>query len=277
MVNNLQILNKNVFLGNLKNYIHLINKFPFLSLDDEIKLAQLFQRESDLVSAQKLVVSHLRYVVKISKSYLGYGLIFSDLVQEGTIGLIKSVIRFNPNRGVRLVSFAIYWIRSEIQNYILKNWRIIKIATTKAQRKLFFKLRSFSDNLNWLNDDEINIVANDLGVSSREVIMMEERIKRFDLNIDLNFKNFDFLNNINYYNDPLIFLEKVDFNNYIYKKFNFAFKKLDLRSKDILKKRFLSSKKETLQDLSFLYGISSERIRQLENNAINKLKSLIKI
>ncbi|WP_343187789.1 RNA polymerase sigma factor RpoH [Buchnera aphidicola (Periphyllus koelreuteriae)] len=264
-------------------YIDSSNHLPILSADKEKKLANKFFYNGDLKSAKILILSHLRFVIRIAKNYSGYGLSQSDLVQEGNIGLMKSVKKFNPNLGVRLVSFSIYWIKSEIHEYILKNWRIVKIATTKAQRKLFFNLRKTQKKLSWFNNKEIKNIAKNLRVKNKDVIEMESRMFAQDIFLnnsseqcdpDKSSKN---IYSIPYFKEQLIdFTHKIENENwkkYIKKKLNLALSNLDLRSRNIIYLRWLNGKKKnTLQDIAKNYGISAERVRQLEKNAMKKLR-----
>ncbi len=265
------------------SYIARINSIPVLSAEEEHDLAVRFHEQEDLEAARKLVISHLRFVAHVARGYLGYGLPLADLVQEGNIGLMKAVKRFDPSMGVRLVSFAVHWIRAEIHEFIIRNWRIVKVATTKAQRKLFFKLRSSKQRLGWLNHEEVETVARDLGVSPKTVLEMEARMGGQDIQFDLNDDQDDgelkvapvqYLAAPNA--DPARQLEHDDWNSSNLDKLSEALETLDDRSRDILAKRWLDdSGKTTLHDLAAEYGVSAERIRQLEANAIKKLKAAI--
>ncbi|XBC44679.1 MAG: RNA polymerase sigma factor RpoH [Buchnera aphidicola (Schlechtendalia chinensis)] len=270
-----------VSLGNLESYIRVANSWPTLSLEEEKSLSKRLYYNSDLEAAKTLILSHLRFVIHISRSYSGYGLLQSDLIQEGNIGLMKAVRRFNPEIGVRLVSFAVHWIKSEIHEYVLKNWRIVKVATTKSQRKLFFNLRKAKRKSGWFNKDELELVARELGVKSEDVREMESRMSAQDValhsflsedtkrgsekNIVPYLKdNFsDFANNV----------EKNNWKSHTSNKLNNALLRLDERSRHIIKARWLDEgNKVTLQEIANDYGISAERVRQLEKNAMKKLK-----
>ncbi|XBC44398.1 MAG: RNA polymerase sigma factor RpoH [Buchnera aphidicola (Schlechtendalia peitan)] len=280
-------MNKNVkalaivSLGNLESYIRVANSWPILSLEEEQILSNKLYYHSNLEAAKTLILSHLRFVIYISKSYTGYGLLQSDLIQEGNIGLMKAVRRFNPEIGVRLVSFAVHWIKSEIHEYVLKNWRIVKVATTKSQRKLFFNLRKTKKKLGWFNNDELEFVARELGVKSEDVKEMESRMFAQDValhsteNENLEQGKFNYI--VPYLKDNLSdFANKVEKSNweiYSYNKLNNALLKLDERSRNIITARWLNeSNKITLQEIANNYGISAERVRQLEKNAMKKLK-----
>jgi RNA polymerase sigma-32 factor len=263
----------------LDSYIHTIKAIPVLSADEEQELAERLYNEGDLEAARKLVISHLRFVLYIAHSYRGYGLPLSDLIQEGNIGLMKAVKRFDPKVGVRLVSFAVHWIRAEIHEFILRNWRIVKVVTTKAQRKLFFNLRSMKKRLGWLSQEEVENVAKDLGVSSRDVVEMEKRMSMQDVPFDAPVDSDDdeevfapsaYLEDHRY--DPAKQVEQYEWDEYNHNQLQLAFGQLDARSQDILQKRWLTEDKATLQDLANHYKVSAERIRQIENNAIKKLK-----
>ncbi|WP_343189110.1 RNA polymerase sigma factor RpoH [Buchnera aphidicola (Chaitoregma tattakana)] len=272
-------------LGNLSSYIKVAFSFPVLSKKKEKCLATLLYCNSDLNSAKTLILSNLRFVIHISKNYLGYGLLQSDLIQEGNIGLMKAVKKFNPDIGVRLISFAVHWIKSEIHEYVLKNWRIVKVATTKSQRKLFFNLRKNKKRFGWFNKLEIDTVAKELGVKSNDVIEMEARMSAQDLtfsfstsedNIDnkSKFKS-SYLkdNNSNFANT----LEKNQLYEYNINKLKNALLSLDTRSRYIISSRWLyDDKKKTLQNLADYYGISAERVRQIEKIAINKIRLKVK-
>ncbi len=267
--------------GSLESYLQAAREIPILSAEEERELAVQLQEHGDLEAAQKLVLSHLRFVAHVARSYSGYGLALADLVQEGNIGLMKAVKRFDPTVGVRLISFAVYWIRAEIHEFILRNWRIVKVATTKAQRKLFFNLRSKKKQLGWFNNDEVNAVADDLGVKRTEVLEMEKRLSGLDIGFDGPDDNDE---NIapapaNYLEDnslePARLIEQSDWSENQETRLYSALKDLDERSRDILQQRWLSDNKSTLHQLADQYGVSAERIRQLENNAIKKLKNVI--
>ena len=285
--NALQTINTYLPMGSLEAYIVRVNQIPMLLEQEEKELAEKLQNSGDLNAAQRLVTSHLRYVVKVAKGYMGYGLQLSDLLQEGTIGLMKAVKRFQPDKGVRLVSFAVHWIKAEIHEFVLKNWRIVKVATTKAQRKLFFNLRKATSGASWLTSTEVGEIATDLGVKPEEVMRMEQRLSAHDSSLDLPSYDDDgggsyttcltpteYLRSAD--KDPLLCLEQENWNNHIADKFNNAFATLDERSKDILDQRWLrEDNKTTLQDLATKYKVSAERIRQLEKNAMSKLQQAI--
>lgn len=267
--------------GSLESYLSAARNIPILSAEEERELAVQLQDHGDLEAAQKLVLSHLRFVAHVARSYSGYGLSLADLVQEGNIGLMKAVKRFDPTVGVRLISFAVYWIRAEIHEFILRNWRIVKVATTKAQRKLFFNLRSKKKKLGWFSNDEVNAVAEDLGVKRTDVLEMEKRLSGLDIGFDGPDDNDE---NIapapaNYLEDtslePARLVEQSDWSENQESRLYAALKNLDERSRDILQQRWLTDNKSTLHQLADQYGISAERIRQLESNAIKKLKNII--
>ncbi|MCK5431352.1 MAG: RNA polymerase sigma factor RpoH [Gammaproteobacteria bacterium] len=267
--------------GSLESYFQSVNKIPMLSAEEERSLAERYREQGDLEAARQLVMSHLRFVVKVARGYSGYGLPQADLIQEGSIGLMKAVKRFDPTVGVRLVSFAVHWIRAEMHEYILRNWKIVKIATTKAQRKLFFNLRSSKKRLAWLNKDEIDSVAKDLGVKPQEVIEMEKRLSSHDMSFDNSETDDDapsFSPEV-YLEDkrqgPEEELESTQLEDIKLKALSQAMDKLDKRSKDIVNKRWLSNKKQTLHQLADEYGVSAERIRQLEKSAFSKIAEFI--
>ena len=271
-------------IGSLDSYTNLVHTIPVLTAEEEHDLATRLQRDGDLEAAQRLVLSHLRFVSRIAKGYSGYGLPVADLVQEGNIGLMKAVKRFDPEKGVRLVSFAVHWIRAEIHEYVIRNWRIVKIATTKEQRKLFFNLRSAKKRLGWLNQEEVEAVAEDLGVTPSNVIEMERRLSQPDTSFDLPVDADDEENSFSpaaYLSgpentDPSLALEKLDFTDYQQTKLTNALAILDERSQDILRQRWLNDEgKATLHTLADHYQVSAERIRQIENNALKKLKKLM--
>ncbi|MGF1643262.1 MAG: RNA polymerase sigma factor RpoH [Thiotrichales bacterium] len=269
-----------VVAGNLQGYIYAAYQLPVLSQEEEHSLAKDLQLNENIEAARQLILHNLRYVIKVARGYLGYGLPLADLVQEGNIGLMKAVKRFDPDLGVRLVSFAVHWIRAEIHEYILRNWRIVKVATTKAQRKLFFNLRGRKKRLGWLNRSEIEDVANDLGVKPEEVEEMELRLNGHDIGFDLpaddedetpRFSPAAYLAHDDA--DPAESLEQSDWQHYSHARLATALGSLDQRSRDILNRRWISDEKETLQTLADEYGVSAERIRQLENNAMKKLRA----
>ena len=268
--------------GSIDSYIHSVNQVPILTLEEEQRLARLLRESGDIEAARQLVMSHLRFVVKIARGYSGYGLQISDLIQEGNIGLMKAVKRFDPDVGVRLVSFAVHWVRAEIHEFILRNWRVVKIATTKAQRKLFFNLRSSKKRLGWLNQKEINDVAKDLGVKPSDVIEMEKRMSNYDATLEPKFEDEEesFSAPISYLktneSSPEELLENEQNISHEQETLKNAISMLDDRSKDIIASRWLEEKKSTLHELAITHNISAERVRQIENTAIKKLKESIK-
>jgi len=264
---------------NLDAYVQTISSIPVLSAEEERELAEQFYYDNDLDAARQLVMSQLRFVVHLARSYSGYGLPQADLIQEGNVGLMKAVKRFNPEVGVRLVSFAVHWIKAEMHEYILRNWRIVKVATTKAQRKLFFNLRSNKKRLSWLTGEETRAIAADLGVSEQEVTRMEGRLASSDMAFD-GFADADdddtaiapaqylALDNA----DPAELVAEEDLERDLSQRLGAALHELDDRSRDIVQRRWLSEDKVTLQDLAEEYQVSAERIRQIEKNALKKLK-----
>jgi RNA polymerase sigma-32 factor len=266
--------------GNLTAYMQAVSAFPILSAQRERELAEDLQYNGNVDAARELVMAHLRFVVHIAKTYTGYGLPLADLVQEGNVGLMKAVKRFDPSKGVRLVSFAVHWIKAEMHEYILRNWRIVKIATTKAQRKLFFNLRGAKKRLAWLTNDEAHAVASDLGVEVREVRQMEGRLASADLTFDMTADDDeDSVAPVHYLEDhradPALQLEESDWEENSNDSLAVALEKLDERSRDIIQSRWLVETKATLHELADKYGVSAERIRQLEKNAMNKVKGLL--
>ena len=266
--------------GSLDAYIQEVNKIPMLTLEEEQELAHLYREHDDLEAARRLVLAHLRFVVHVAKGYAGYGLQLGDLVQEGNIGLMKAVKRFDPEREVRLVSFAVHWIRAEMHEFILRNWRIVKVATTKAQRKLFFNLRKSKKRLGWLNMEEVNAVAEKLGVKPEVVLEMESRLSGQDIGFDLTDSDDDdkprvapaaFLKSESVSPESLVEAEDLESHNnsLLYEGLD----QLDERSQDIIRNRWLTDDKLTLQVLADRYGVSAERIRQLEVNAMNKIRA----
>ena len=271
-------------VGNLSAYIQGVGSIPVLSREDEQELAHRFRDEEDLSAARDLVMAHLRFVVHIAKGYTGYGLPLNDLIQEGNIGLMKAVKRFDPEFGVRMVSFAVHWIRAEIHEYVLRNWRIVKVATTKAQRKLFFNLRKSKKSLAWVSHDKTQAVAKDLGVSPAEVTEMERRLSSRDAVFDPAPESSDddrifspaaYLPSAN--SDPAVLVEKSDWDNDASARMKRAMITLDDRSRDILQSRWLTEHKQTLHQLADRYGVSAERIRQIEGNAIKKLRGAMAV
>ena len=264
--------------GSLDAYIDTVHQLPVLTLEQEQTYARRYQQFGDLDAARELVVSHLRFVVRVARGYAGYGLQLSDLIQEGNIGLMKAVKRFDPNVGVRLVSFAVHWVRAEMHEFIIKNWRIVKIATTKAQRKLFFNLRSQKKRLGWLNAEEVNAVAKDLNVAANDVVMMEQRLNAQDAPYDSGPGEFDLgvspaeiLTDTSF--EPLNQLQNLE--SFVNERRNLsrALAKLDARSRDIVESRWLREPKVRLKDLAAKYAVSSERIRQIESRAFDLLRA----
>jgi len=279
MSTNLQVLDKLVPGANLESYIQAAAKIPVLSVEEERKLSERLHYEGDVDAARELILSHLRFVIHIARSYAGYGLNQADLIQEGNVGLMKAVKRFNPEYGVRLVSFAVHWIKAEIHEFILRNWRIVKVATTKAQRKLFFNLRSQKKRLAWLSHDEVTAVAADLGVETKVVREMEGRLSSHDTAFDGPQDDDDdnayqapayFLEDPR--SNPATLLEQSDWTSDSNGRLMEALGELDERSQDILRERWLSEGKSTLHELADRYGVSAERIRQLEKNAMKKIR-----
>jgi RNA polymerase sigma-32 factor len=266
----------------IESYVQALKSVPMLTPEQERELAQRFNQDEDVEAARTLVLSHLRFVVHIAHSYRGYGLPHADLIQEGNIGLMKAVKRFDPTVGVRLVSFAVHWIRAEMHEYILRNWRIVKVATTKSQRKLFFNLRGAKKFLGWLNNEEAERVASDLGVSVKDVREMEIRLSATDSAFDMTDNDDDdntfapaaYLEDSRF--DPARVLEDADWEDHGTMRLNNALNQLDPRSQDILRKRWLQEDaKSTLQELADKYSVSAERIRQVEQNAFNKLRKTL--
>ncbi|UJR56262.1 RNA polymerase sigma factor RpoH [Dickeya zeae] len=270
--------------GSLEGYIRAANAYPMLTADEERALAERLHYHGDLDAAKQLILSHLRFVIHVARNYSGYGLPQADLIQEGNIGLMKAVRRFNPDVGVRLVSFAVHWIKAEIHEYVLRNWRIVKVATTKAQRKLFFNLRKTKQRLGWFNQDEVELVARELGVTSKDVREMESRMAAQDMTFDpspqddaqpgqpmapmlyLQDKSSDFADGI----------EEDNWETHAADKLTYALEGLDERSQHIIRARWLDDdNKSTLQELADHYGVSAERVRQLEKNAMKKLRAAI--
>ncbi|MDB4021779.1 RNA polymerase sigma factor RpoH [Litorivicinus sp.] len=264
--------------GKIEAYIQAVSQIPILTSEQEKEIANRLFYESDLDAARTLVMSHLRFVVHIARSYSGYGLPQADLIQEGNVGLMKAVKRFNPEMGVRLVSFAVHWIKAEMHEYILRNWRIVKVATTKAQRKMFFNLRSAKKKLAWLTAAEVKSVANDLGVSEAVVRQMEGRLAAQDMAFDgltdedddLSIAPAQYLEALDA--NPAQIIEKQDWAKNSVDRLYASLNHLDDRSKDILASRWLSDQKATLHELASKYSVSAERIRQLEKNAMKKVK-----
>jgi RNA polymerase sigma-32 factor len=268
-------------IGSLNNYIQAVNAVPLLDQAEEHRLARLLHDEGDLNAARQLVLSQLRFVVHIARGYSGYGLPLADLIQEGNVGLMKAVRRFDPDVGVRLVSFAVHWIRAEIHEFVIRNWKLVKVATTKAQRKLFFNLRKAKQHLGWLSADETAAVAKDLGVSVQDVTEMEQRLYSHDVTFDPYDDDDDdatyapalYLPSANA--DPALGLETDDWNNQSNDALIEALERLDERSRTILESRWLADKKMTLHELADKFNVSAERIRQIENNALRKLRGVM--
>ena len=267
-------------VGNLESYIHAIHAIPVLDVEQERGLAERLKYHDDLEAARQLILHNLRFVVKVARGYNGYGLPLGDLVQEGNVGLMKAVKRFDPEMNVRLISFAVHWIRAEIHEFILRNWKIVKIATTKAQRKLFFNLRSSKQRMGWLNHEEAQSMANDLGVTTAEVLEMEKRLSASDVSFDLSADHDDddsaSFSPSQYLAaesaDPSERLEAEEWDSFTRERLQTALKGLDARSQDILASRWLVEEKATLHELAAKYNVSAERIRQLENAAVSKLR-----
>ena len=266
--------------GNMNAYISAAFQLPMLTAEEEHDLAVRLRDQKDLAAAQALVMAHLRFVVRIARGYSGYGLPQSDLVQEGTVGLMKAVRRFDPDMGVRLVSFAVHWIKAEIHEYILRNWRIVKIATTKAQRKLFFNLRSAKKRLGWFSQQEVESVAEDLGVKPEPVLEMESRLANHDMAFDGSDADDEDSHSVapaaylpDLRNEPSQLLEQADSQQAEHEGLHAALATLDQRSRDIVTRRWLNDNKNTLHELADEYGVSAERIRQIESAAMKKLRS----
>ena len=267
-----------VSVNNLDSYIRYANSIAVLDADEEKALAVRLQEHGDIEAAQQLILSNLRFVVKIARGYMGYGLQLADLIQEGNIGLMKAVKRFSPEHDVRLISYAVHWIKAEIHEYVLRNWRIVKVATTKAQRKLFFKLRGSKKRLGWFSHDEVEQVAADLGVKAETVLQMESRLSGSDIAFDMSNDDDDehyapaaYLTDQRA--DPASALEIDDTQSQQLDTMAASLAALDERSRDIIQQRWLNENKATLHELADTYQVSAERIRQIENNALKKLRS----
>ena len=266
----------------LDSYLQTVHAIPVLNLEDERALAVKLAENHDLEAARQLVLAHLRFVVHIARGYRGYGLPLGDLIQEGNIGLMKAVKRFDPEQGVRLVSFAVHWVRAEIHEYVLRNWRIVKVATTKAQRKLFFNLRGAKKRLGWLNREEVESVARDLGVKPETVMEMEARLSNQDVSFDPAPSSDEsmvgasspalYLEDMGS-PDPAVQVEEQDWQAGTQRRLQAALSALDERSREVLSRRWLAEQKATLQELAGEYGVSAERIRQIEGNALKKVRS----
>lgn len=273
-------LSMNLPVGSIEAYLNHVNQVPVLTELEEKELAERFYHHGDVEAARQLVYSHLRFVVKIARGYMGYGLALNDLIQEGSIGLMKAVRRFNPDVGVRLVTFAVHWIKAEMHDFILKNWRIVKIATTKAQRKLFFNLRAGKKGLTWLSKQEAEDIATDLKVTTKDVYQMEQRLYSHDDSFDahpLDVDNDQAFAPEHYLEDqsanPELIVTNSNSSSLNAEALHQAIEKLDERSQEILQARWLSDNKATLQELAAKYNVSAERVRQLENNAMKKIKA----
>jgi RNA polymerase sigma-32 factor len=268
-------------LGSLDAYLERVGRIPVLSREDERALAERFRSSGDLEAARELVLSHLRFVVHIARGYSGYGLPMGDLIQEGNVGLMKAVKRFDPSLNVRLVSFGVHWIRAEIHEYVLRNWRLVKIATTKAQRKLFFNLRRLKKNLSWLSAEETLAVARDLGVSPGEVTEMEKRLAARDLSFDPapEADDEELYSPAAYLPapdaDPAEQVEEAESADDYSERLRGALNRLDARSRDIVQRRWMSEDKSTLHELADKYSVSAERIRQIESSALGKLRTMM--
>ena len=265
-------------MGSLEAYISIVNQTPLLSREEERELAYRFQNENDLDAARKLILSQLRFVVHIARTYSGYGLPLADLIQEGNIGLMKAVKKFNPDRGTRLVTYAVHWIRSEIHEFVFNNWKIVKVATTKAQRKLFFKLRNAKKSIGWLTNDEKKLIAEDLGVKPTDVATMEQRFASVDMPYDLGHtdRDEDYISPAGFLpspdSDPSSIVENDNWLQGKKEQLSSALEGLDKRSKEILMSRWLTDEKVTLKELAKQYQVSIERIRQIEESAIQELR-----
>lgn len=264
----------------IDSYIHNFKNAPILSKNEELILTKKFKEKNDLNAIKQLIESNLKYIIKIAVKYEGYGIIVKDLIHEGVIGFIKSVKNFDSSKNVRLISFAIYWIKSEIHEYIVKNLRLVKIASTKAQKKLFFNLKKVKSS-NWLNDNEAKIVSNLFNTRTEDVMYMKSRLSKTDISLDFKLDEDEFDSNrsfiLNCENDASFIVEKENWNSFLVKKLREAFKKLDERSKHILKERWLLKRKSTLKKLAERYNLSLERIRQLESSALKKVKVLMNL
>jgi len=276
-------LQMNFPMSSIEAYGQAVNRIPVLSAEEEHELAVRYRQDEDIKAARKLIMSHLRFVAHIARGYSGYGLPHADLIQEGNIGLMKAVRRFDPTMNVRLVSFAVHWIRAEIHEFILRNWRIVKVATTKAQRKLFFNLRSSKKRLGWFSNEEVDKVAETLGVSRADVLEMESRLSGRDMGFDSSPDSNDdddmsitpatYLQDVRF--EPATQVEEEQWTEHSNHQLHEALSGLDDRSRDIVASRWLTEDKSTLQELADKYEISAERIRQLEKNAMKKLKNVL--
>ncbi|PPD40267.1 MAG: RNA polymerase sigma factor RpoH [Methylobacter sp.] len=281
-MNNALTLPVNLSVGTFDAYVNLVKQMPKLTSEQEHELAVKYRDYGDLEAARQLVMTNLRFVVHVAKGYSGYGLSMPDIVQEGNVGLMKAVKRFDPDMGVRLVSFAVHWIKAEIHEYVIKNWAIVKIATTKAQRKLFFNLRKSKDDLGWLSNDQAEAIASDLDVQLSSVYEMEKRLGNRDMSFDISDDDADddsYIAPASYLQqhgaDPAMLLENADWGGHEHDLLHDAMATLDERSLDIVSSRWLADKKATLHELAERYNVSAERIRQLEQNAMKKLKAAV--
>jgi RNA polymerase sigma-32 factor len=272
----------NLSVGTFDAYLNLVRQMPRLTVDEERDLTLRYRDDGDLEAARELIMTNLRFVVHVARGYSGYGLSMPDIIQEGNVGLMKAVKRFDPDIGVRLVSFAVHWIKAEIHEYVIKNWGIVKVATTKAQRKLFFNLRKSKKNIGWLSNDEAIAIAADLNVDVTDVYEMEKRLGNQDLSFDMPVDESSdesgtypasYLHQ--YGTDPSILLENSDWEGHGQDRLSLAMAELDERSFDIISSRWLTEKKSTLHELADRYNVSAERIRQLEQNAMKKIKTAV--
>jgi RNA polymerase sigma-32 factor len=268
-------------VGNLDAYLFAVHQQPLLSADEERQLAERYREHQDLQAAWTLVASHLRFVAGIARRYSGYGLSQEDLIQEGNVGLMKAVKRFDPDLGVRLVTYAVHWIKAEIHEFIIRNWRIVKVATTKAQRKLFFNLRSSKKRLAWMNREEVDMLADSLNVGSDDVAEMEMRLYARDSSFDGPLEvepevpkvPSAYLEDNNF--NPEVYLSEVEWQSMAHERLHAALDTLDARSRDIVERRWLAEEKSTLQELAVEYGVSAERIRQIEDRSIKRLRDAV--
>lgn len=271
---------KSVNTFKIDSYIHNVKNAPILSKNEELILTKNFKEKNDLNAIKQLIESNLKYIIKIAIRYEGYGLIVKDLIQEGVIGFIKSVKNFDPNKNIRLISFAVYWIKSEIHEYIIKNLRLVKIASTKSQKKLLFNLKQIK-SFDWISNNEAKVISSLLNTRSEDISYIESRLGSSDISLDFRLDENEFDSNynfiLNYENDTSFIIEKENWNSFLVKKLRKAFKELDERSKNILKERWLLKKKSTLKKLAEKYNLSLERIRQLESSALKKVKILMNL
>ncbi len=281
-MNNLLTLPVNLSVGTFDAYLNLVRQIPKLTAEQEHELAVKFRDQGNLEAARQLVMSNLRFVIHVARGYSGYGLSMPDIIQEGNVGLMKAVKRFDPDMGVRLITFAVHWIKAEIHEYVIKNWGIVKVATTKAQRKLFFNLRKSKEDLGWLSNDEAEAIANDLNVELSSVYEMEKRLGNRDMSFDISADESDdesYIAPATYLQqhdaDPAVLLENADWDGHGQDLLADAMATLDERSKDIVTSRWLAEKKATLHELAERYKVSAERIRQLEQNAMKKLRTAV--